>query len=103
MSFFNALLIVCSSGCASERCVKAIPRWRVSLRKKSFLASKLMKPFGDYVLDGDQIVVQLFLPTSAGDIDGKGDELPNGWEKDITAMIGLKPEWVDDVEWMTGE
>ena len=58
---------------------------------------------GDYVLDGDQIVVQLFLPTSAGDIDGKGDELPHGWEKDIPDMIGLKPEWVDDVEWMTGE
>ena len=58
---------------------------------------------GDYVLDGDQIVVQLFLPTSAGDIDGKDDELPHGWEKDIPAMIGLKPEWVDDVEWMTGE
>ena len=58
---------------------------------------------GDYVLDGDQIVVQLFLPTSAGDIDGRGDELPPGWEKDIPAMIGLKPEWVEDVEWMTGE
>ena len=46
---------------------------------------------GDYVLDGDQIVVQLFLPTSAGDIDGQGDELPHGWEKDLPAMIGLKP------------
>ena len=57
---------------------------------------------GDYVLDGDQIVVQLFLPTSAGDIDGQGDELPPRLGKDIPAMIGLKPEWVEDVEWMTG-
>ena len=58
---------------------------------------------GDYVLDGDQIVVQLFLPNKAGDINGKGDELPHGWEQDVPAMIGLKPEWVDDLEWMTGE
>jgi hypothetical protein len=51
---------------------------------------------GDFVVEDGQCLIQLLLPIEA-DAPVGGDELPDGWEEEVPELIGLNPEWVEDV------